>query len=135
MSKRLGQELENPAGDHVQVVEELQLSQRSQVQALRSVLQVQAAVVVRPADSEARGAAANAGTCREIRSTNLVAVFARPVAVGSFFELAFDTNVLDLPPAFARCDRCCLLAEDEFEARFHFLQPIVIPGPGQTHRE
>jgi hypothetical protein len=85
-------------------------------------------VTVRPADSGARRGEAAVGTTRELRSGNTIAVFPNPIAVGSFFQLSFDASVLDLPPVFARCDRCVLLAENEFEARFHFLHPVRLPG-------
>lgn len=134
MSKRLGEEFKSEVSDSAKVVEELRLSQRAQVQTLRNVLDVPAGIAVRPANSAERCANTMAGSCREVRSTSVVAVLSQPVAVGSFFQLSFDTEQLDLPPTFGRCDRCSLLAEDEFEVRFHFLQPIVLPTSGSTSR-
>ena len=127
MGKRLGDGLGPDARDTMQVVEQLQLAQRSPVQQMRSVMQVQAELTVRPADSAARIGEALIGKTRELRSGDTVAVFPVPVVVGSFFQLVFEAGVLDLPPVFARCDRCAMLSEHEFEVRFHFLQPVTLP--------
>lgn len=130
MGKRLGADLRDDGPDPSVVVEELELAQRTQVQGLRKAMPGSTRIVVRPADSSARGDAHLAGLSRELRSSHATAVFAAPVAVGSFFHLTFECDTAALPPAFARCDRCSLLAEDEFEVRFHFLHPLAVPGAG-----
>jgi hypothetical protein len=130
MTKRLGADLCVGLDNAAKVVEELQLAQGSALDKLRSVMPVQASVVARPADSIQRDTSAVTGTTRELRPTSVVAVLSRPAAVGSFFELSFDAGDLDLPPTFGRCDRCTILDELEFETRFQFLQPIVMPGTG-----
>lgn len=132
MSTRLGGDIKAAVGDPAQIVEELHLAQRAQGHAIRTVMRIDTAVTVRPADSAARALDTAIGRTRELRNTTLVAAFPIPIVVGSFFQLAFDANDIDLPPLFARCDRCTLLGEDEFEARFHFLQAVVLPSTRAT---
>lgn len=130
MGKQLGGNLRDETFDKKLVVEELALAQRSHVQDLRTVVNLRADVMVQPADSAARGHTPIKGSTRELRTTSVVAVFAGPVAVGSFFHLAFASAAVDLPTVFARCDRCTLLHEDQFEVRFRFLSSISLPDTG-----
>ena len=57
----------------------------------------------------------------------MLAQVSGPVAIGSFYELRMDGPDLDVPVTFGRCDQITMLAEDRFEARFQFLQPIALP--------
>ena len=54
MSTRLGEDIKAAVGDPAQIVEELHLAQRAQGHAIRTVMRIDTAVTVRPADSAAR---------------------------------------------------------------------------------
>jgi len=132
MSAKLGGNLDVDASEVASIVEELHLVQQSQVGALRAAAthKVRAGLQVRPADSVDRDRVVASGSARELRGTSVTAVLLRPVAVGSFFLLEFERQQLDLAPALARCDLCCMRHEEEFEARFSFLQPVTMPDSG-----
>ncbi len=64
-----------------------------------------AGLTVDHADLVRRGQPVAVGVTREIRAQGVNAVCTRPVEVGSVFLLSFDVANIDLPPAFAVCDR------------------------------
>ena len=134
MARKLGGNLGIDADETVDIVEELQLAQRGQAGAMRaaSVRKLQTPVLVRPADSVDRDRVVASGQARDLRATSVTAVLSRPMVVGSFFLVEFDRGEIDLSPVLARCDLCSMQDEGEFEARFAFLQPMVIPEPGGT---
>lgn len=109
-----------------QLLEELQLAKGGGVQSVRAVAGTSAAVTIRPADSVDRGRVVATGKARELRPRSVIAQVDSPVAVGSFYELHLDDPAIDAPVAFGRCDQITMLAEDRFEARFQFLQPITL---------
>jgi len=130
MSRKLGGSIEVDPERAATLVEELQLAQRGQVGEVRAaaVRRVQAAVQVWPGNAIDRTGALVAGEASELRATGVTARLPRPVAVGSFFLLEFDRAQVDLAPVLVRCELCCMRSEDEFEVRFMFLAPVVLPG-------
>ena len=123
---RLGDDMGMDQREKQLLVEELQLAKRGAVKSVRSAAASVVAVTVRPADSADREQVVATGMTRELRSRSVTAHVSRPVAIGSFYELTFDTSAIDLPAAFGRCDQITMLAEDRFEARFQFLQPVTL---------
>lgn len=106
------------------LVEELQLARREPQRDVRTVAGLGSSVGIRPADSRRRSESEWTGRVQALRQRSLLAKFDHPLEVGSFYEVALEPEVADVERTFARCDQVTFLAEDQFETRFVFLQPV-----------
>jgi hypothetical protein len=127
MSDEPGPDVMVDGQEKQQLLEELQLARSAAYRSVCAVTRTAVSVTVRPADSMCREQVLAEGVSRELHSRSMVLEAARPVAIGGFFELRFDGVNLGLPVVFGRCDQITMLAEDRFEARFQFLQPVTLP--------
>jgi len=85
---------------------------------------------IRPGNASARRSWAVNGETTEIRSQGATCLTDAPVGVGDVFQVAFDRSAFDVEPLLAICDRCTMLGEDRFEARFRFAE--ALPNPAQN---
>lgn len=131
MSRHFGEPM-TAATDAVASVEELQLVGAGQIADVRAGLPVRAALSVRPADSIDRERVVARGITTHVRAVSVTAVLPVPLLAGSFYLLVFDRAALDLVPTLARCDRVAMLDEGEFEVRWRFLQPVVLPATANS---
>lgn len=127
MKNNIGEVIGIDDREKQQMIEELQLAKRGAVKSVRSVVTSAVAVTVRPADSAHREQVVATGKARDLKAGSVVTHLTRPVAIGAFYELTMEGSAIDMPAAFVRCDQIIMLAEDLFEARFQFLQPMRLP--------
>ena len=115
--------------DSFRVLEELELNKPADVAEVRAkfAFNVKAEVIARPANLGDRDSLQVLGMTRELQKSSVRALFARPVTVGNVFHLTFDREALDLPPAFAMCQRCVMLDDDAFDVSLAFFSSIKIP--------
>ncbi|HLQ38169.1 MAG TPA: hypothetical protein VK348_10225 [Planctomycetota bacterium] len=134
MSKHLGESMRLEDDHTVEVIEELHLTQRQQMQSVRNLASrvLAAAVTIAPASPRERERTLAKGMTRELKVQEIVATLDRPVGVGDCVWLAVDRAALDLMPSLALCVGCAMLADDEYEARFQLLQVTALP-PGALH--
>lgn len=126
MRNKLSQDIGLDEQDKQQLIEELQLAKRDTVGSARKMTAEAIATTVRPADSVLRDQVVATGITRELRTRSTVLELSQPVHIGSFYDLQFDSDALEVSDSFARCDQITMLAENRFEARFQFLHPLVL---------
>lgn len=112
------------------LLDDIELSCRSELANARSLATStrRVSVVVSPGNVVDRAGHGLAAETVELTSGAATCRAGAPVAVGSVFHLAFDRSALDLAPTLAVCDRCTMLGDDAFEARFRFVQNLVLPS-------
>ncbi|MCA8976333.1 MAG: hypothetical protein KDC98_16560 [Planctomycetes bacterium] len=129
MARKLGKDVMMDSQEKQQLLEQLQLAKSVSMSTVRAFSGVAVPVTIRPADSMARERTVAEGTTRELHSRSVVIEVTRPVAIGAFYEIELSGMSLGLPVVFGRCDHITMLAEDRFEARLQFLQPVTLPEP------
>lgn len=112
------------------LLDDIEIRCRTDVAAARgmSVLSCNLGVDVRPGNATERHSHCVAATASEIRSQGMTSHAVEPVTVGNVFHLTFDRSGLDVEPQLAVCDRCTMLGDSSFEARFRFVNEIQIPS-------
>lgn len=83
-------------------------------------------VILQPGNSSEYLGIKVQGIIGNISQKGCQAMFPVPVEVGDVYRMRFDDKQLDIPLTFARCLRCRLISEDEFETGFLFLSLIDI---------
>ncbi len=123
MSKKLGEGLTSEPQATIQLVEELQLVNRATVRSLRETASSGTQVELLLADPAMAATDPVRGVTLELHSTGALLQLDAPVGVGSFYTVRIDPTNADLAHEryLARCDRCTMLSEDDYEGRFYFL--------------
>lgn len=114
----------------LQLLEEVELNTSESVRKQRSHArrQVRAGLTLRPGNASQRNDLALSGMTADISESGCQVVFTQPCRVGDIYFLEFDPEMLELPKVFARCLRCRLIREDQFEAGFCFFTQIALPA-------
>ena len=124
----LGEKHKPPGDESMKLLEELALNHEEEQTRVVDRFKLKAPLVVSPGNLSQRGEFAHAGNTREVSRSGLLAVLPRPIAVGDIFHVAFDSQVLDLPPLFAQCTRCRMEEEDAYDVTLVFFQDVEFPG-------
>lgn len=118
-----------------ELLEDLEISQRESLGGARELasLRVQTGIEVRPANVCDRGTLVGAGQTTELRRRVTTCIVDQPPAVGSMFHLTFAQGQIDLEPVLAICERCTMLSDSAFEARFLLVDELDLTS--LEHRE
>ena len=113
-----------------ELLEDLELRCRTDVTAAREMnsLHCRVGVTIRPGNASERGQSVAQAETVELRSQGMTCLAAAPVAVGDVHHLTFDRNSSDIEPLLAVCDRCTMLGDASFEARFRFVHQVALPA-------
>ena len=119
---------DHPAASDLELVEELELNTREEIEEAREhdALQLRVPTTLTPGNASDRSVPELAGTSREVSPRRVIARFDAPVAVGDVYRVGFDREQLDVAPAHALCRRCSLDDDGRFEAVLTFFAPIRI---------
>ena len=107
-----------------ELLDDIEMRSRADLAAARemSSIHCKAEIVIRP------GNAAVSGRAVELRSHGLTSLAETPLNVGDVYHLTFDRTELDIDPLLAVCDRCTMLGDTSFEARFRFFNEVPRPS-------
>lgn len=112
--------------DAIDALADLERNTSKLIAAQRSCerIDIQAKVIVRPANCGQRHTERFDGLTEDISNGGFMSLMARPITVGDFFWVTFDDEELKIGSTLAQCLRCRLIRDDAFEAGFRFPQPI-----------
>ena len=122
------------ATDAIEALADLERNTSKVIAAQRSCerIDIQAKVIVQPANCGQRHTDRFDGLTADISNGGFMALMARPITVGDFFWVTFDNKDLKLGSMLAQCLRCRLVRDDAFEAGFKFPQPIDLTNATNT---
>lgn len=111
------------------LLDDLAVRRRTDIAKVRELTAIRrkAALTIRPANVGDRASFAASGATIELRRQAATCMFPVPVAVGDVFHVEFARDDLDLPTAFAICERCAMLGDTSFEVLLRFVQEIALP--------
>ena len=112
-----------------ELLDDIEMRCRADVGAARDMTGIhrKLAVTIRPGNASERDSRRTEGQTLELRHQGATCLVPTPIAVGDIFHIAFDPVEIDVEPQLAVCDRCTLLGDSGFEARFRFVLQIRLP--------
>ena len=115
-------------GEMLELVEELQLSEETEVAnvRVRDAVPVRAAVEIAPGNASDRRIGKVVGETREISRENLRLCSASPLPVGDVFVIQFDRDAVPLPESFALVHACRMVSPSLFESELRFFAPVYV---------
>ncbi len=118
-----------------ELVEDFEVRCRTDLSAAREISAVHCRVnvAIRPGNASERGQHMTKGEAVELRNLGMTCLTATPVSVGDVFHATFDRDDSDIEPLLAVCDRCTMLGDASFEARFRFVHEIALPAQNRDH--
>ena len=121
----LGEKLKGQ-DESMKLLEELELSHPEEVSEKRihKSFKLKSKCWVRPGNLSQRDQFQEEGCTEELSAKDVLAVFARPLAVGDLYQISFDSEVLNLSPLVVRCTRCRMVREDAFEVCLEFFEAV-----------
>ncbi len=108
------------------LLRELEKNTSSNIQKMRAHerIAVRAKVVLRPGSLSQRDAWSLEGVTGDISRGGAKVLMPRPVFVGDVFQVAFDPEVLAVPPQLCLSQWCRTVRGDAFECGLSFFSPI-----------
>ena len=111
------------------LIDELAESTPDAVQKMRSRtrLSIRAKVTVEAASLSHRDGRKLQGVTGDISTGGTQILVPRPLLIGDVYQIAFDRELLDIPPVYAICLRGRQVRPDAFEAGLRFLEHVTLP--------
>ena len=118
------------ADEALQMLRDLEQNTSDEIRRQRAHdrLVVKCKLIVAPGNSSQRQSFVAQGVTGDISGGGCNALLPVPLLVGDIYLLTLDRAQVDIPPVFARCQRCRFVREDAFEVGFAFLQPVKLPA-------
>jgi len=96
-----------------------------------SAVRKKIAIEIRPGNAGERNSSCAIGKTIEVRTQGATCVTDTPITVGNVFHVTFTKVDFSVNAMLAVCDRCTMLGDASFEARFRFVNEIRIPSAAQ----
>ncbi len=126
----LGDKFKDQEEESLKLLEELALNHVDNVKERRihGRFKLKASCWISPGNLSQRAEFSYEGSTRDLSAGGLVAVLPGSLAVGDIYHISFDRQVLDVAPMTARCVKCRMLDEDNFEIALAFYETVEFPG-------
>ncbi len=126
----LGDKLKSQEEDSLKLLEELALNHLDDVkeQRINGRFKLKASCWISPGNLSQRAEFSYEGSTRDFSAGGLLAVLPGSLAVGDIYHVSFDRQVLDVAPVTARCVKCRMVDEDNFEIALAFFKAVEFPG-------